>query len=190
MWGLETVLVLSLGMGTALAADPADDSPLKPTGPGNGSFINTLDRWFGSHEKPAPKKPKIDAVQKTAEKPEAPAPKPTVADQAAAEREREMQALIRRQMVCLKLMQVAAENHDEELQRKAEQLDERARDIYAQRTAHLPCCKNAGFESDEQTLEKHLGPTDTAAGRSAERPAQRQAAGKPASQARGPEELP
>ena len=82
---------------------------------------------------------------------------PSVADEAAAEREREMQALVRRQMVCLKLMRIAMDAGDDELLKKAEAMDERAREIYARRTAHLPGARQANFDSDEGTLERHLG---------------------------------
>jgi len=102
----------------------------------------------------------------SAEKQESPAKKiaterpPNIVDEAAAEREREMQALLRRQMVCLKLMRVAMDAGDDDLLKKAEALDERAREIYARRTAHLPGSRQANFDSDESTLERHLGPTN------------------------------
>jgi hypothetical protein len=191
LWGLEVGLILGLGTASVCAADPSDDSPAKASGPDRGSFLNTLGRWFGPSEKPAQKKAKEKPVKPVAEKVDAPAPKaPSMADQAAAEREREEQALVRRQKVCLKLMEIAAESHDEELLQKAEQLNDRAREIYTQRTAHLPCCRKSTFESDEDTLTQHLGPTNGVAGRSMDRPSKRAPTGQPASQARSAEELP
>jgi hypothetical protein len=193
IWGLEIALCVTLGTATVTAAELADDesSPPKAAPSGHGSFLNTLDRWFAPTPKPAPKKPKPTPKKKDADKTEAaPAKAPTMVDVAAVERERELQALLRRQQVCLKLMQIAAETRDEELQRKAESLDERARAVYAERTAHLPSCKNAVFESDEKILEKHLGPADSAAGRSAERAFESRPAVPAPSQARNREEMP
>jgi hypothetical protein len=191
-WGLEIALCMALGTATVTAADPADDESSSANAvPGHGSFFNTLNRWFAPTQKPAPKKPKPAPKKKDAEKTEAaPAKTPTMVDVAAVERERELQSLLRRQQVCLKLMQIAAETHDEELQRKAEGLDERARAVYSQRTAHLPSCKNGVFESDEKILEKHLGPTDSAAGRSAERAFESRPAAPAPSQARNGEVVP
>jgi hypothetical protein len=182
---------MALGAATVTAADPADDdSASSNAAPGHGSFFNTLNRWFGSTQKPAPKKPKPAPKKKDADKTEATPAKPTMVDVAAVERERELQALLRRQQVCLKLMQIAAETRDEDLQRKAESLDERSRAVYSQRTVHLPSCKNAVFESDEKILEKHLGPTDSAAGRSAERAFESRPAAPAPSQARNGEVVP
>lgn len=170
-WGLQAGLFIALTASAALAGAPLDDSAptSQPLGPDHGSFINTLGRWFGTAPQPAPTKPK-PAPKKPVAKAETPAPKTTPpVDENAVQRERELAALLRRQMVCLKLMQIAADTHDEELQRKAEQLDDRAHAVYTERTAHLPGCRSGTFESDEKTLEKHLGPTDSALGRSAER---------------------
>lgn len=147
-----------------------------PAGKEAGGLAGWLNRNFGGPTGPKP------ADAKAAKQPEKQAAKPAAAkdadedqtptasrpvnqvDAAANERERELAALLRRQKVCLKLQEIALKNNDEELMRKAEQLDERAREIYAQRTAHLPC-SDALFQSDEQTLEKHLGPaTGTASG--------------------------
>jgi hypothetical protein len=191
IWGLQVALCAALSTATATAADPSDDDspPPKAVPPGHGSFLNTLDRWFSPAEKPPPRKPKPAPKKKPAEKTEPAPAKPPLLDQAAVEREGELQALLRRQQVCLKLMQIAVETHDEELQRKAEQLDERARAVYTQRTAHLPGCKDGAFESDEKTLEKHLGPADTAS-RSAERAFDARPGTTGPSQARNREDVP
>jgi len=157
-WGLQAgFLLVALSASAALAGDPVDEPAPQPQGADHGSFANTLSRWFGTAPKPTPAKPKPVAQKKTVAKAEAPAPKPPPVDESAVQRERELAALLRRQQACLKLMQIAGDSHDEELQRKAEQLDERARAVYAQRTAHLSGARNSSFESDEKTLEKHLG---------------------------------
>jgi len=153
----------------AWAGDPPPAAPLTLI-PKNSPLDDWLNRKFGGPTGPKPEVAKAAKEQnKKPAKPQQPVDadedeKPTASrptnqvDAAANERERELEALLRRQKVCLKLQEIALKNNDEELMRKAEQMDERAREIYAQRTAHLPC-SDAVFESDEQTLEKHLGPT-------------------------------
>src|SRR5207245_2537388 len=79
-------------------------------------------------------------------------PVPSV-DPVNAERTRAEAALMRRLEVCDKLKEIALRNNDVELLRKAEQLDERVRSAYVQHAGNLP----GTFESDEKTLDKHLG---------------------------------
>jgi hypothetical protein len=181
VWGLEVALLVVLGSTTAVAADPPDSS----NGSGGGGWVS---HWFWSSDKPAPPKPKAKPAPPApvaAEKPE-PQPRPgNRFDEAVAEREKEVQALLRRQQVCLKLMRIAMESNDETLLHKAEQLDERARALYSQRTAGLP-----GMLADEEILERHLGPTNTAAPRPSERTARRTSGGQPKSQAMAQEEVP
>ncbi len=162
---LEIALVLGCGVGSALAWGP-------PPGGGGAPTIGNLLKppappMVYPDDKPADKpatqaKPPADPPLMAAEPaPERkPASRPSVVDQAAAVREQEMQTLLRRQKVCLQLMQIAEETNDPELQRKAEQLDERAREIYTQRTSTLPAARAVGFESDEKTLQQHLGSTN------------------------------
>jgi hypothetical protein len=54
-------------------------------------------------------------------------------------------------------LEIALETNDTELQRLAEQLDERIWALYLQRTAHLPASR-AVVENDEQILDRHLKP--------------------------------
>jgi hypothetical protein len=118
--------------------------------------------WFRGNQaapekKPAPsaeKKPPAPAAKK-------PAPKE---DPAVTERQREMDTLLRRTDVCLKLLAIAYETNDDDLRHLAEQLDERCNSVYSQRIAHLPAGK-AAFVSDEQILNKHLGATEPSGGR-------------------------
>jgi hypothetical protein len=116
-----------------------------------------LTRWF-TIGKTAPDK-------KTAAKAkEAPAPSKTMLlETAARQRAQEEAALLRRQAVCLKLRMIAAQTNDDELRRKADQLDQRAWNAYVQRTAHLPT-GNAGPASDEAILDRHLGTCAGSAG--------------------------
>lgn len=149
-------VAVGLGLTANLAAADDRDRPTyykpAPAFSASGSSPGLLDRWFGKKEKPAPK---------PAPKPEKDEPKKPVAakpaDDSAAERQREQDVLLRRLKVCDKLAEIALQTRDEELQRMAEQLDERARTAYSQRVSHLPC-SSANFESDEKVLDKHLGP--------------------------------
>jgi hypothetical protein len=63
----------------------------------------------------------------------------------------ELEALNRRQAVCLRLQEIAAETHDTELQHKAEQMDAQAFRIYLQRTGAAG--SRVGFETAESFTE-------------------------------------
>ncbi len=167
VWGLEVALVVGLGTAVAGAGEevgPRSDAPpvVKPRYGRRG----LLDIWFGPQAKPAPKKAsaKSDTNKsdtKSATKAEAAAKPANQVDSATAQRRQEEAAFLRREAVCDRLMEIALQTDDQELLHRAEQLRERAWAAYAQRTAHLPG-GNAGFESDEQILDKHLGTTSTA----------------------------
>jgi hypothetical protein len=136
---------LCVGLGTAAAQEPPPDGdnnkePAKSEG-------NWFTRCFFFGRKAEEKKPPPAADNK----------KPTVTESAAVVRAREEAALHRRQAVCLKLHEIALSTNDEELHRKADELDRLAWDTYVQRTAHLPGSA-AAFESDEQILTQRLGP--------------------------------
>jgi hypothetical protein len=63
--------------------------------------------------------------------------------------------LLRRLEVCDKLRQIAADNGDTDLMQKADQLEQRASDAYAQRMNR----GSGGTGSlDEDTLQRHLAP--------------------------------
>jgi hypothetical protein len=75
---------------------------------------------------------------------------------AVSEQERQEAALLRRIDVCDKLRQIAFETNNNELDQLAQELDARARAVYAQRTARLkPTAPIADVE--EQILDKKLG---------------------------------
>lgn len=163
---LEIALMLGCSVGPALAWGP----PPGGAPPNIGTLVNppappmvypddnsTDKSTQKSADKSSAKKPAAAPVAEASleKKPAAKSP----IDQAAALREQEMQTLLRRQKVCLQLMQIAEETNDPELQRKAEQLDQRAREIYTQRTANLPVAITGGFEPDEHALDKGLSPT-------------------------------
>jgi hypothetical protein len=64
--------------------------------------------------------------------------------------------------VCDKLRQVAERNGDTELERLAEQLEQRANNVYFQRIADLPASK-ASPDLDQYLLDKHLQKSGTEA---------------------------
>lgn len=146
------LLALTLAMGPqALRAGPADKSSDKPA-----EKKSVFQKWFGSKEKEEPKKEEV-----TAKKPNESETKeeatPSPATRAAAARLREENTLLRRLAVCDKLMEIAVRTNDTELARRVEQLDERARKTYADRTANLPA-NEVAVDQDLQVLERHLGP--------------------------------
>jgi hypothetical protein len=106
---------------------------------------------------PAPKPAAPD--KSAAKKPAAPAPKPS---DPLAERQREENALQRRLAVVLRLREIALATNDAELDRMADQLDERVWTAYVRRVAALPAGR-VTFESDEKVLEKHLQPAAVSA---------------------------
>jgi hypothetical protein len=123
--------------GNAGAAKPAD----------SGGIV-----WFGGlfgGKQPAKKPEKDNLHQETV------APRPAdVVDEAAAIRAREEAALLRRMEISIKLQQIADRTGNDSLRTQAEQLLQRANDVYFQRTATLPS-SHASADLDERLLEKH-----------------------------------
>lgn len=152
-WRFEVALLLGLGMGMpVLAAEPPDDDEQPRQGWKWAPWIQKkIDR---SRPPPKPKKPapKPKEPPKQVEAPAKPAP---VVDQASVDREREEKAFLRRVAVCDQLMKIAQDTHDEQLERKAMQLNERAWSIYSERIAQLPA--GGSFDSDIEIVDRHLG---------------------------------
>ena len=71
-----------------------------------------------------------------------------------ARKAREQAIYFRRIAVCDKLKDIAFQTRDDELLRKADQLDQRAFAIYQQHTGEAP---GAGLQADERILERRLG---------------------------------
>jgi len=138
--GIALALLLGLA-GHVLAADPDTSTS------GGWSWMPS---WLGGTKKPAPRKePELQVLEK---------PKPTAADLAAGLREKEWNAMWRRQQAADKLELLATEAGDEEQVRRIQQLKERIFAIYQKRTARLS--DNPGSsEMDEGLLEKNLGTT-------------------------------
>jgi hypothetical protein len=144
MWKLTIWAVPALIVGLFAAPILADDEA-----PANGEAkppARPAIRWSpwvtrmmasGAPQKPVEKKPAPKVQKQTAKKPAVPSKPAKIVDQAAVERSREEAALIRRLEVCDKLMEIAVRTDDNELLHRAEQLDERVRETYAQRTGSL-----------------------------------------------------
>jgi hypothetical protein len=155
--GLTLIASLSAANGRVWA-DDNDDKPEPAPKAKFGRGPGLMDRLFMPSPKPAEKKSaKKDADKKPKDKAEKPAPEgPT------AVRAREQAAFERRSQVCLRLMDLANQQNDMELYRRAEELEQRAWAVYIQRTAHLPI-SNLAVDTDEQILDRHLGDKKTTA---------------------------
>ncbi len=156
-WGLAASLVAGLGATLARAADDGVE------GSNAGSSVRgptwqwkPFGNWFGSSEptKPAEKKPPPKPEATAVKKPTDLVKPPSLVDEAVAKRGHEETVLLRRLEACDKLREIAIQTKDDDLLRRAEQLEERAQAAYAQRTANL---RGGGFESDEKTIDRYLG---------------------------------
>lgn len=154
LWGLGLALLLGGAVTVVRAGDDADGADGKQAAP---AIPDTGQRVWSSHlfrhtpPRPPRKPPKKKDAPAAAEKP---APKPPPEEEPAAVRAREEAAYLRRMAVCLKLKEIAEEKGDAELARMADELDERARTVYFQRTADLPASR-AEPDLDERLLDKH-----------------------------------
>jgi hypothetical protein len=138
---------LVLGGATAVpaASDDGDAAASRPAA--SSPWYGHL---FGSKAPAAEKKPEKEKLP-----PQTVTPRHApVTDDAATVRAREEAALLRRMEVCDKLKQIAEHDGDAELGRLAEQLEQRANNLYFQRIAHLPASR-ATPDLDEYLLDKH-----------------------------------
>ncbi|MFN4257993.1 MAG: hypothetical protein ACK4RK_01750 [Gemmataceae bacterium] len=126
--------------------DHDDAKPSRRTTPG------LFKRWFGAKDQkqtqPEPAKRDQQAKDQPEEQEES-------LSNSAAEREQELNTLLRRLEVCDRLRDIAFQTQDEKLTRLADELDRRANAAYTRRTT-VPGQRPI-FESDEQILEDHLG---------------------------------
>jgi hypothetical protein len=142
---LTATLLLSLGTAVAQERPASDDTDRKPPGGGGGGWWSHL--WPFGHK----------AEEKKTPPPEPEPRRPSVAESARVVRALEEAALHRRVAVCYQLLDVAYATHDQQLQHKAEELQNLAWEIYTIRTAHLPSGGPSG-SADERALGRHLGP--------------------------------
>jgi hypothetical protein len=157
VWKFEIALLVGVGMAApAWAQEPEDREPLPPRQTGWRVAPWLQEKMPPDPPPPPPKKKPAPKPDKPAAEAPAPARPMAAVDRAALERAREEKDFLRRLRVCDTLVKIAQENRDEQLERRAEQLNQRAWAIYQQRIAHLPC-SNAQPELDEAVLERHLG---------------------------------
>lgn len=127
-------LALALGLGAAHAANGQSPAVRKPRG--------LIAQIFGRKETapPAPEKARPTAA------PIAP----------AIRRAHALADLMRRQEVCQKMLEIGWATGDEELQRQAEELNQRAYDVYLQCTG-----QTSGATTDEGVLRQRLAADET-----------------------------
>jgi hypothetical protein len=132
-------------------------------GDNDGDDTTPKGSWFGrlfqTKSQPATKAKDPQAEKKAAAEKYA-----TTVKAAKATQARELSDLLRRSAVCEKLWDIAMFTNDNELLRKAEQLNQRAWDMYQQRTNKLPVGAPT-LHSDERVLDRRLG-TNTSVGQS------------------------
>lgn len=156
-WGLPVILAAGMNVNVLRASDDEDDTSAKPKPAASSPRASTWSSWFGGKSAP-PKKAATKSAKKDKDDVEKTAPK---VDPAIAERKREENVYLRRNQVCLKLLEVADETNDDDLRHMAERLEELSQTAYSQRVAHLPAGQ-ASLPTDRQVLDKHLGDSTTA----------------------------
>jgi hypothetical protein len=124
-------------------------------------------RWLflGERAKPAPARPQTASRDK--DKPPAAKPAPSPREAAARTASEEQRLYLERLSAITKIRQIAFEQRDEELLKRADDLEAQAEEIFKQRTALLP---GAGDGRDDRALLER-GRDDRPA--TAERPAPR-----------------
>jgi hypothetical protein len=135
-------IALALGGSGSTQADEGSKPPVKS----KGSWFTRL-FTFGKKERPTPATEKEKATTEPSKRPEA----------SGRSREQEESILGRRQEVCHKLREIAVQTRDDNLLRKADQLDQRAWSTYLKRTGGAPA-GHGSFQSDEEVLARHLAP--------------------------------
>jgi hypothetical protein len=163
--GTAVVVALLVVLGTAAVGAAADDEDGKSNAKPGGSWFS-FGNWFGTDKKPADPTPATspkdqqggkadgrkrrkgsdkDAINKESLL----ETEPSANDLAARRRALEEAALLRRDDVCDRLAEIAVQTNDAELANLAEQLKQRAWEVYTRRTAHLPTvaqAANSGLE--------------------------------------------
>jgi hypothetical protein len=140
-WTVAVVIGVGLGC-AALAAEPEpEDAPAPAKSPYPSKWSGHL---LGSKEKPAVKQTPVTPDKEMVKELEAMPRTNVQAESATAQRAREESALLRRLAVCDQLKLMAVQNRDDRLMRQAEELDQRAREVYGHRIAHLPVGQAAG----------------------------------------------
>ena len=136
--GMRWTWAFALGLGLGLTAlAQADEDEAKPPAKTGNWFTRLFVKDAAAKKK--------DADAKKEETPAAPS--------AALIRQKAQCEWLRRQEVCDKLRQIALDTGDKDLSRKADALDQRAWDVYVERTGGV----KGNVSPDEQSLEGGLG---------------------------------
>lgn len=143
------VIMLALaGLGSSVRADDDADEPPPPTPrrvSGHGIFNKLFDAMAPAPAKPAPKK--------AARKPDGP-PKLTIINATPDQRATAAATFFRRVAACDQLREVAVAKNDRALERQAEELNERAWQVYSQQMAQKPAAKEDDSSGKAETDSK------------------------------------
>lgn len=143
VWGSRALLLAGVGLFAAAGGTGrADDTNAKSTTPASSSHA-WQPTWGGGKDRPP-------AKQADAETPEAKveeASRTTARERYGARSMQDREKYLRRLKVCDKLKSIAEQTSDTELERLAEQLEERCTTAFMQRAS-------GGFQSDESTLNQ------------------------------------
>jgi hypothetical protein len=165
------VTALLVVVGTAAVGAAADDEDDSKSNSKQGSSWFNFGNWFGTDKKPADPGPSSRTEGRQAGSTERRQPggpkrgktgekdavnkepvvetRPNANDLAVRRRALEQDALLRRQDVCDRLAEVAMQTNNAELANLAEQLKQRAWEVYTRRTANLPTvAQAAGYDLD------------------------------------------
>jgi hypothetical protein len=169
-WTLAATLLVGCGLGRVRATDDEPDtSDVRPVQRHHGWNPALVKMFGGDPSEKAPEKPKPETKKEKApeKKPATSSPPASVVDEAAAVQARERATLGRRLAVIDKLKEIANSTHDNELMRRAEELEERAWTAFGQHTAYLR--DGAGLvEADDKTPDKPSGKSPVTGERSPE----------------------
>lgn len=163
-------LLLGAGLASLATAQPMTRGG-RPTGAPHPRDL--YDQWFNGGAKSTSTKKdskpkgetapaKKDSKPAQTAKPKAPPPEAEIEErpsEKAAERfQREQRAFLRRLAVCDRLRQVALQTNDDELLRRADELQEQAWSLCLERTGMVPVDEDeVASPADEEILDERLG---------------------------------
>jgi hypothetical protein len=152
-WGVTASVMMALGAAVVAAGQADGESKSAPPGLLSGLFGDkSKTKAKAGADKPAPVEDKPSAAN--------------TAEAAAAEQQRQMNAVLRRMEVCDRLRMVALQSGNEGLMRQADELEGRAREIYQRQTARLPISaplpESSGKTTDKKPARRDAGRGDAA----------------------------
>ena len=156
-WAMGGLVLAALGL-SAASGQASWEPPPRPKPPVVGAVPppqpSLFQRMFGVKSKQsAQAKTTYDPSPRQATPANRPATGPV--EEPSGGFDKEQRTYLRRLAVCDKLREIARETNDDELQRKADQLEQRAWSHCQQRTGQVLADSEP---VDERILERHLGP--------------------------------